>query len=66
MISSNYLVLEEINILGICLGAQLMAKKSYEFGDHNGLGWFNAEVINLSKLDVKIGFRMWDGMISLK
>ena len=35
--------------LGICLGMQVMAKTGYEFGIHNGLGWFDAEV---KKIDV--------------
>jgi glutamine amidotransferase len=32
-------------ILGICLGMQLMCKKSYEDGTCNGLGWIDAEVV---------------------
>ena len=32
-------------ILGICLGAQLIAKESFEFGQHQGLGWIDASVI---------------------
>jgi imidazole glycerol-phosphate synthase subunit HisH len=40
-------------ILGICLGMQVMAKKSYEGGEHEGLGWFNAEVIRLQPDDFK-------------
>ncbi|OGL45291.1 MAG: imidazole glycerol phosphate synthase, glutamine amidotransferase subunit, partial [Candidatus Schekmanbacteria bacterium RBG_13_48_7] len=32
-------------ILGICLGMQVMAKYGYESGGHDGLGWFDAEVI---------------------
>lgn len=31
-------------VLGICLGFQLMAKQSSEFGDHEGLGWLDATV----------------------
>ncbi len=34
-------------ILGICLGFQLLAKKSDEFGDHEGLGWIDAQVTEL-------------------
>lgn len=34
--------------LGICLGMQVMAKKSFEGGEFAGLGWFDAEVIRLS------------------
>lgn len=33
--------------LGICLGMQVMAKKSYEGGEYEGLGWFDGEVIKL-------------------
>jgi len=39
-------------ILGICLGMQLMAKKSEE-GDAEGLGWFDAEVKKFSISDNK-------------
>jgi glutamine amidotransferase len=41
----NSFVLEERKpILGICLGFQLMAKESFEFGNHKGLNWVNARV----------------------
>ena len=36
--------------LGVCLGMQLLATKSYENGETNGLGWIDAEVI---KFDFK-------------
>jgi glutamine amidotransferase len=32
-------------ILGICLGMQLMCKKSYEGGECDGLGWIDSEVV---------------------
>ena len=35
------------NVLGICLGMQLMCKTSEEDGFHKGLGWFDAEVKKL-------------------
>jgi glutamine amidotransferase len=35
-------------ILGICLGMQLFAKKSVEHGEHQGLGWIDAEILRLS------------------
>lgn len=31
-------------ILGVCLGMQLMCKRSLEDGQHQGLGWIDAEV----------------------
>ena len=49
-------------VLGICLGMELMAKKSEE-GDSDGLGWFDAEVIRLrisNKLKYKIPHIGWN------
>ncbi|MBC7381841.1 MAG: imidazole glycerol phosphate synthase subunit HisH [Bacteroidia bacterium] len=37
--------------LGICLGMQVMAKKSYEGGEYEGLGWFDADVVRLHPSD---------------
>ena len=38
-------------ILGICLGAQLFARSSEEFGHHEGLGWIAADVVRLNPSD---------------
>ena len=38
-------------ILGICLGAELMARDSDEFGHHEGLGWIDASVTKLTPSD---------------
>jgi len=34
-------------ILGVCLGMQLFARSSREHGEHQGLGWIDAEVVPL-------------------
>lgn len=34
-------------VLGVCLGMQLFARKSYEHGEHEGLGWLDADVVPL-------------------
>ena len=41
-------------ILGICLGMQVMARYGYESGGHNGLGWFDAEVILIEPDDTSL------------
>ncbi len=38
-------------ILGICLGMQAMARKSFEGGEFEGLGWFDAEVVRIRPED---------------
>lgn len=37
-------------LLGICLGMQLLFTKSYEYGEHNGLGLINGEIRPISDI----------------
>lgn len=37
--------------LGICLGLQALARRSFEDGEHQGLGWFDADVVRLTPAD---------------
>jgi len=52
--------------LGICLGMQLLAKKSYENGVTDGLGWVDAEVVkfdfNYQKDRLKIPHVGWNNV----
>jgi len=36
--------------LGICLGAQLLLSKGFEFGEHEGLGFMPGEVVHFPPL----------------
>ena len=38
-------------ILGICIGMQLMASRSFEHGEREGLGWLEGEVVRLDPSD---------------
>lgn len=50
--------------LGICIGLQLLAKKSYEFGEHEGLGWINGRVIRINdqKKDIRVPHMGWNSV----
>ncbi len=41
-------------ILGICLGMQAMARRSFEGGEQTGLGWIDADVIALEPSDTSL------------
>lgn len=55
-------------ILGICLGAQLLTKASEEFGDHEGLGWVDAEVKRLrpEQADLRVPHVGWNELRQAK
>lgn len=42
-------------LLGICLGMQLLFQKSYEFGEHSGLGLLEGEIVHFEKATLKKG-----------
>ncbi|MEI6124732.1 MAG: imidazole glycerol phosphate synthase subunit HisH [Bacteroidota bacterium] len=55
-------------ILGICLGMQLMAKRSEE-GNTAGLGWFNADVVRFkvqNTLKFKVPHTGWNQIVTSK
>lgn len=51
--------------LGICLGAQLIARDSGEFGEHKGLGWIDAHVQRLEPddPDLRVPHTGWDDLV---
>ncbi|OPY88873.1 MAG: Imidazole glycerol phosphate synthase subunit HisH 1 [Syntrophaceae bacterium PtaU1.Bin231] len=51
-----------VPILGICLGMQLMARRGFEGGVHDGLGWFDGDVVRLPQesADVRLPHVGWN------
>ncbi len=52
-------------LMGICLGMQLLFEKSYEYGEHEGLGLLQGQVVGMSgKLpaDLKIPHMGWNAL----
>ncbi|MDD4839925.1 MAG: imidazole glycerol phosphate synthase subunit HisH [Clostridia bacterium] len=52
-------------LLGICLGMQMLFEKSFEYGEHEGLGFINGEVVALQddvKSDLKIPQMGWNAL----
>ena len=38
-------------LLAICLGLQVLGRRSFEGGEYEGLGWFQADVVRLTPQD---------------
>tara|TARA_Y100000385_G_C12839951_1_gene528319 strand:- start:12 stop:377 length:366 start_codon:yes stop_codon:yes gene_type:complete len=53
-IIKNEVVSKQKNILGICLGMQLLANKGEEDGDSEGLGLINGEVKKIKQKKITI------------
>ncbi len=53
-------------LLGICLGMQMLFDKSYEYGEHKGLGLIRGNVVSMEPAipkDYKIPHIGWNGLI---
>ncbi len=53
-------------LLGICLGMQMLFEKSYEYGEHDGLGFIKGEVCPLDEdisNDLKVPHIGWNKLI---
>lgn len=53
------------DIMGICLGMQLLFEKSYEYGKHSGLGLIKGEIVPMEgrlDKDLKIPHIGWNGL----
>ncbi len=66
----DVVVCEEANkgkpLLGVCLGMQLLFDKSYEYGEHEGLGLIRGSVVSMEPVVPK-GYKIpqigWNGLI---
>ncbi len=57
------------DIMGICLGMQLLFQKSYEYGEHNGLGLLKGEIVPMEGTlpkELKIPHIGWNGLHKVK
>ena len=52
-------------LMGICLGMQLLFEKSYEYGEHEGLGLLKGQVVGMSgklPMELKIPHMGWNAL----
>ncbi len=51
-----------VPFMGVCVGMQLMASIGREYGDHEGLGWIEGEVVAIKpdRRDLKIPHMGWN------
>ncbi|MBZ0216731.1 MAG: imidazole glycerol phosphate synthase subunit HisH [Fimbriimonadaceae bacterium] len=61
---NELVMVQSYPILGICLGAQLIARDSEEYGQHPGLGWIDASVrrIELSDPAIRVPHVGWNDL----
>jgi len=63
----NMVINEKMPILGICLGLQLFFERSFEFGEHNGLGIIPGVVRRFpdtyNNINLRIPFIGWNNVL---
>ena len=64
-LSQNVLI-QKKPFLGICVGMQLLATKSYENGTHQGLGWIDGEIIKIPHTNLKLPHMGWNEVLTKK
>lgn len=63
-ILTKKVLVDKMPFLGICLGMQLLAKTSSEYGLHQGLGWVDAVVEKLEASEnIRIPHVGWDDIL---
>lgn len=57
-----------VPFLGVCLGMQFMASRSYEHGEHAGLGWIPGSVVRIEAADpaLKVPHMGWNELESVR
>lgn len=53
-------------LLGICLGMQLLYDKSFEYGEHKGLGYISGDVVPFELSGMKVPHMGWNSLKILK
>ena len=60
---SEFALIKKKPFLGICVGMQMLAKKSEEKGDHEGLGWIDGQIKLLPGDNLKLPHMGWNLVI---
>ena len=60
---SEFALIKKKPFLGICVGMQMLAKKSEENGDHKGLGWIDGQIKLLPEDNLKLPHMGWNLVI---